>query len=109
MKRALPLKTVRGAYTLSDRMKKLFLTTCLLALLFSAAVSGAQAQCAMCGSTVETATNEGSNEASGLNSGILYMLAVPYLAVMGIGYLWYKKYRKKNIVMEVEDKNISLN
>lgn len=89
-------------------MKKFILLACLIVL-----VSGvnftADAQCAMCGSTVNSASNEGSKEASGLNTGILYMLAIPYLAVMGIGYLWYKKYRKKHIVMEMEDKNISLN
>ncbi|HEY9561988.1 MAG TPA: hypothetical protein VIR29_14490 [Anseongella sp.] len=89
-------------------MKKLFFIVGLLLLLFSAAPS-VQAQCAMCGSTVNSSSAEGGNQAAGLNSGILYMLAVPYLAVMGIGYLWYKKYRKKNIVMNVEDKEISLN
>ena len=80
----------------------------LTVLLFSID-HAAEAQCAMCGSTVNTAANEGSNKTNDLNTGILYMLAVPYIAVMGIGFLWYKKYRKKHIVMEMEDRNISLN
>lgn len=89
-------------------MKKLFFIAGLVLLLGSISYT-TEAQCAMCGSTVNTASNEGSKEADGLNLGILYMLAIPYIAVMGIGFLWYKKYRKKGIVMEVEDRNISLN
>lgn len=89
-------------------MKKSLFIVCA-ALLLACGSYTADAQCAMCGATVNTASGEGSNEADGLNLGILYMLAVPYIAVMGIGFLWYKKYRKKNIVMEMEDKNISLN
>lgn len=89
-------------------MKK-FLTLLSLAVLLTCFSLSADAQCAMCGSTVNTASAEGSSKASGLNTGILYMLAVPYMALMGIGFLWYKKYRKKNIVIDVDDKRISLN
>ncbi len=34
----------------------------------------------------------------GLNDGILFLLVIPYLAAAGLGYLWYKKYRKKSPV-----------
>jgi len=56
----------------------------------------AYSQCAMCSATAENSVNNGNTEGDGLNDGILYLLAAPYLAVAGIGYLWYKNYRKKN-------------
>jgi hypothetical protein len=50
-----------------------------------------QAQCAMCRSTLENNFSNGNpGIASGINTGILYLLVMPYLAAMIIGYLWYK-------------------
>ncbi|MCS7072980.1 MAG: hypothetical protein NZ108_00785 [Bacteroidia bacterium] len=49
------------------------------------------AQCPMCKSNVEQSRKAGSNAAKGLNNGILYLLAMPYLAVGGIGLWWYHK------------------
>ncbi|WP_241738981.1 hypothetical protein [Pontibacter beigongshangensis] len=58
-------------------------------------------QCAMCRATVESNVGTGSSEpesdvGSGLNTGILYLMAIPYLLVGTIGFLWYKSSRKKN-------------
>ena len=54
-------------------------------------VAGASAQCAMCRSTLENNLSNGDpGIAAGINTGILYLLALPYLAVIVIGYLWYK-------------------
>jgi len=33
---------------------------------------------------------DGGTQAAGLNKGILYMLAMPYLLVGTIGFLWYR-------------------
>lgn len=58
------------------------------------------AQCAMCRATVETNFSNGKpGIAAGLNVGILYLLVMPYLAVLVLGYLWYKSSRAngKNI------------
>lgn len=52
-------------------------------------------QCSMCSATAENSVANGNTEGDGLNDGILYLLAAPYLAVAGLGYLWYKNYRKK--------------
>jgi len=55
------------------------------------------AQCAMCRASVENNISEGSQGLSaGLNSGILYLLATPYLMVALIGFLWYWKSKKKD-------------
>ena len=52
------------------------------------------AQCAMCRATVENNISEGGNIGSGLNAGILYLAAMPYLIFIVIVYLWYKNSRK---------------
>ena len=53
------------------------------------------AQCPMCRSAVESAMqNEGNTVGVGLNKGILYLLASPYLLVAFVGGLWYRKNRK---------------
>ena len=56
----------------------------------------ASAQCAMCSLNAENSANHGNTQGKGLNDGILFLLAIPYLIAIGIGILWYKKYRKNN-------------
>ncbi|MBL0739743.1 hypothetical protein [Chryseolinea lacunae] len=57
-------------------------------------------QCAMCRSTLENNYSNGNpGIAAGINAGILYLLSMPYLAVMVLGYLWYKS--SKNARKEV--------
>ena len=52
------------------------------------------AQCAMCRSTLENNYSNGNpGIAAGINTGILYLLAMPYLAVCILGYFWYKSSR----------------
>ncbi len=50
------------------------------------------AQCSMCRATLENNVSNGNiGIAEKINLGILYLFAMPYFAVMVIGYLWYKK------------------
>lgn len=67
------------------------------------------AQCSMCTLNAENAVQNGNSEGNGLNRGILYLLAAPYLAIAGVGFLWYKKYRRKNINLNMKDNKINLN
>ena len=63
-------------------------------------VGQAFAQCAMCRSTLENNVSNGDpGIAAGINTGILYLLAMPYLAAVIIGYIWFKsrKNARKNI------------
>jgi hypothetical protein len=49
------------------------------------------AQCAMCRTTLENNYSNGDpGIAAGINTGILYLLSMPYLVVIILGYLWYK-------------------
>lgn len=53
------------------------------------------AQCAMCKATLESnANNDKSKIGAGLNTGILYLMTIPYVVFGVLGYLWYKN---KNI------------
>ncbi len=55
----------------------------------------ASAQCAMCTLNAENSTKEGNMQGKGLNDGILFLLAMPFLIGAGVGILWYKKFRVK--------------
>lgn len=51
----------------------------------------ALAQCAMCRSTLENNFSNGNpGIGAGINTGILYLLVLPYLAVFVLGYFWFK-------------------
>jgi hypothetical protein len=64
-----------------------------LSLFFLNAVSAA-AQCAMCRSTLENNFSNGDpGIGAGINTGILYLLVLPYLAVLTLGYFWFKSSR----------------
>lgn len=66
-----------------------------LTLMFAVfCVASSSAQCAMCRSTLENNYSNGNpGIAAGINTGILYLLSMPYLAAIIIGYLWYKSSR----------------
>jgi hypothetical protein len=68
-----------------------------------------QAQCPMCKAAVESSVKSGqSNAGKGLNNGILYLLAAPYLFVGVLGFVWYKRYRVRAKV-NVPDEHIIMN
>ena len=54
-----------------------------------------QAQCPMCRMSAETNMKNGGTAGKGLNAGILYMLATPYLIVGTVGYIWWRNRRKE--------------
>lgn len=65
----------------------------LLVTLISPVVS--MAQCAMCRTQLENNVSNGdAGIAAGINTGILYLLAMPYLIILVLGYFWYKSSRK---------------
>jgi hypothetical protein len=54
------------------------------------------AQCAMCRTTVESSISNGrTNIATGLNTGILYLLSAPYLIVGAIAFLWFRQSKQE--------------
>jgi type III secretory pathway component EscU len=84
----------------------------LVFLIFSltiVSVLPAFAQCAQCAAAVKTNASSGSVTAAGLNKGILFLLVAPYFAVAVGGYVWYKKYKRKNVSLEVKGEKLHLN
>lgn len=70
-------------------MKKqllLFLSFCLALSL------KLQAQCAMCRAVLES--EQGQTTAEGINNGIVYLMAIPYLLAGGLGlFIYYRFFR----------------
>ncbi|MEL6659301.1 MAG: hypothetical protein AAFP77_01190 [Bacteroidota bacterium] len=62
----------------------------------------ADAQCPMCRMTAESNLANGGTEGQGLNNGIMYMLATPYILIGVIGYVWWRNRRKED-EFEVEE------
>jgi hypothetical protein len=58
----------------------------------------ADAQCPMCRMAADSNLKDGGTEGKGLNTGILYILAMPYTLVMVMGYIWYRN--KKEVDTE---------
>jgi len=73
----------------------LFIGLCILSLQILSVP--AKAQCSMCSLNAEQGTQHGNTQGVGLNNGILYLLAIPYVLVGAVGILWYRNYRKKAI------------
>ncbi len=53
------------------------------------------AQCPMCRMSAETNLKNGGTAGRGLNNGILYMLATPYLIIGGLAFVWWRNRRKE--------------
>jgi hypothetical protein len=45
----------------------------------------------MCKTSVESDLNGGGSIANGLNTGILYLMAIPYIVMMIGGYFFFRK------------------
>lgn len=82
--------------------------TALLVVFLLVNTEVAQSQCAMCSLTAQNATENGNVQGKGLNNGILFLLAMPYLAALLIGGLWYRNYRTKKTV-HIDEDPITLN
>ncbi|OZV71139.1 hypothetical protein [Winogradskyella aurantia] len=68
------------------KQKILFLLVSLLAFMQT------NAQCAMCRAVLES--EEGQSTAEGINDGIMFLMAIPYIIVGTIGYFIYRTYSK---------------
>ena len=70
-------------------MKKTILLTLALFLLGSVDV---EAQCAMCRAVLES--EEGQQTAKGINNGIVYLMAIPYVLVGAVGVAVFRMLKK---------------
>jgi hypothetical protein len=73
-------------------MKKLLVVLSLVLFLSANAVS---AQCPMCKTALKSNHNGGkATVGNGINNGILFLLAMPYVLVGSAGLVWYNARRK---------------
>jgi hypothetical protein len=76
-------------------MKKTIVNIFTICILLTAASTDVGAQCPMCKMSAESNLKSGGTAGKGLNTGILFMLSMPYLLVGGIGYIWWKNRRSE--------------
>jgi len=78
-------------------MKKLIL---LIALMISfTLITEVNAQCSMCRQAAESGIKKGEMQGRGLNKGILFLMAIPYV-LGGTAFIIYKKNKRKKIAVE---------
>lgn len=65
----------------------------LILILFLLSVIPLEAQCAMCRAVLESEADP--SQAKGVNNGIVYLMAIPYILVATLGIYIYKTYNKK--------------
>jgi hypothetical protein len=73
-------------------MKKLLIIIFLAGYLLTNC-SEAQAQCSICNKTV---MQMGTKPAEGFNTGIIYLMIIPYVAIGFVGYKWWKSDHEKS-------------
>lgn len=78
-------------------MKKTTLAILLCLFLIGLVSADLYAQCSMCKTAVESNVNDGGNLAEGLNKGILYLMAIPYIIFTVIGVFWYKSSKAQKL------------
>jgi hypothetical protein len=71
-------------------MKKYFPIFIIMLFLILLVNTDMAAQCPMCKLSAESNLRDGGSAGKGLNRGILYMFALPYLIVGSLAYLWLK-------------------
>ena len=73
----------------------------LLFLLFFLTFFTTNAQCAMCRAVLES--GEDQSAAEGVNDGIMFLMAVPYILVAIIGYFVYRTYYKSQQSKKIDE------
>jgi hypothetical protein len=72
-------------------MSKFVLKFLFLLMVLFIYTNSADAQCAMCRTTLENNVSNGNiGIAAGINFGILYLFAAPYLVISLIAFFWYR-------------------
>lgn len=80
----------------SNTVLKLIGIAALVVLIILLGIDVAEAQCPMCRMSAEQNLKDGGTAGKGLNAGILYMLATPYVVVGTVALIWWRNRKKKN-------------
>lgn len=71
--------------------KNRYLILLLIAVFWVMIPETVNAQCAMCRAALESEAD--NSRAEGINNGIVYLMAIPYILVGGLFYFIYRKMR----------------
>jgi hypothetical protein len=83
--------------TKNNAFRYILLSLLVLVLVCFVGLDAAEAQCPMCRMSAESNLQNGGTAGKGLNNGILYMLATPYLLIGIIGYVWWRNRQRKQV------------
>jgi len=81
------------------KISKILIFSVLIITIGALETGEVAAQCQACKSTVESNLADGGTTGIGLNTGILYLLSMPYLMAISITAIWYFKFRNKKQVI----------
>ena len=73
--------------------------TYIVLVLFLLSVIPLEAQCAMCRAVLESESDP--SQAKGINNGIVYLMAIPYILIAILGIYIYKTYNKKTAAKKI--------
>jgi hypothetical protein len=85
----------------NSNTRKVIILTIVLAIFICLPIGEMLSQCPMCRMAAESNLENGGTEGKGLNKGILYMLAMPYLLVATLGIIWYRNKKASKDASEV--------
>ena len=88
-------------------MSRILTIACLALAAWTLAPAAGYAQCPMCKISMESNLENGGTAGKGLNKGILYLFATPYLIIGGIGYVWWRN--RKSVAAEDAELAAELN
>lgn len=81
--------------------RSLFIAFPLILFLSLLAIGDADAQCVMCKAVAEKGTDDGQEMAKGINAGILYLMGIPYILIMTMAIVFFRK-RIRNFLRELK-------
>lgn len=85
-----------------NRFKK-YISIIAIGLTLSMMSVPTQAQCPMCKMSAEQNLKMGGTAGKGLNRGILFMLAMPYVIVGTLGFVWLRNRRKEDEIDQPQE------
>lgn len=85
-------KSIKSQVRTGNKFFYILLFTCFFLL-------EGNAQCAMCRASLQNEANKAAAE--GVNDGIVYLMAIPYILVAAVFYaVWRLKQKKKEVVKQ---------
>lgn len=65
----------------------------IIVIIFALFPELVEAQCAMCRAALESEAD--NSQAEGINKGIIYLMAIPYILVLGLFFFIYRRLKTK--------------